>query len=121
MIPRATWTRRVLVAVALAAVLAVAIFAVFWWKFLRSVDQSELASAEDRFKYGSLGAELVTGIPYPIFMVLPRVFPDLVERYAKEGFGPEKAGHGGWGAFGLAWDEGQRLPIGFSIKQVGFE
>ena len=45
-----------------------------------------------RFDYGSLGGELVAGIPYPIFMILPRVFPDLVERYAIEGYGPEKPG-----------------------------
>ena len=54
-------------------------------------------------------------------MILPRVFPDLVERYATEGYGPEKAGYGGYGAFGLAWEEGERLPIGLSIKRLGSE
>ena len=74
-----------------------------------------------RFHYGSLGGELVAGIPYPIFMILPRVFPDLVERYATEGYGPEKPGYGGYGAFGLAWEEGERLPVGLSIKRLGQE
>jgi hypothetical protein len=54
-------------------------------------------------------------------MVLPRVFPDLVERYATHGFGKGRIGYGGYGAFGLAWEEGQRLPIGLSIKQLGYE
>ena len=77
------------------------------------------ADARARFHYGSLGGELVAGIPYPIFMILPRVFPDLVERYATEGYGPEKPGYGGYGAFGLAWEEGERLPVGLSIKRLG--
>ena len=63
----------------------------------------------------------MAGIPYPIFMILPRVFPDLVERYATEGYGPGKAGYGGYGAFGLAWEEGERLPVGLSIKRLGYE
>jgi mono/diheme cytochrome c family protein len=54
-------------------------------------------------------------------MILPRVFPDLVERYATQGYGPEKPGYGGYGAFGLAWEEGERLPAGLSIKRLGQE
>jgi mono/diheme cytochrome c family protein len=68
-----------------------------------------------------LDSELVAGMPYPLFMILPRVFPDLVEKYATEGYGPQKAGYGGYGAFGLSWEEGERLPIGLSIKQLGYE
>src|SRR5579864_352312 len=75
----------------------------------------------ERFKYGSLGAEAIAGVPYPLFMVLPRVFPDLVEKYAKDGFGPEKFGHGGYEAFGLVWEEGKELPMGLSIKRVGYQ
>ena len=54
-------------------------------------------------------------------MILPRVFPDLVAKYATEGYGPKKPGFGGYGAFGLAWEEGQRLPFGLSIKRLGYE
>ena len=93
---------------------------VVWWKFFSSEPQP-LADERARFHYGSLGGELVAGIPYPIFMILPRVFPDLVERYATEGYGPEKPGYGGYGAFGLAWEEGERLPVGLSIKRLGQE
>jgi hypothetical protein len=74
-----------------------------------------------RFEFGSLDGELLAGIPYPVFMILPRVFPDLVAKYATEGYGPQKAGYGGYGAFGLAWEEGQRLPFGLSIKRLGYE
>jgi mono/diheme cytochrome c family protein len=64
--------------------------------------------AEERFKYGSLGAENELGVPYPIFHVLPRVFGDLMP------------GPGGYRAFGIPWEEGRELPVGFSKKTVGF-
>ncbi len=64
--------------------------------------------AEERFKYGSVGAEWELGVPYPIFHVLPRVFADLMP------------GPGGYAAFGLPWEEGRELPVGFSKKTVGF-
>jgi mono/diheme cytochrome c family protein len=73
-----------------------------------------------RFLYGSVGGSAL-GIPYPIFMVLPRIFPDLIARYAALGYGPDKVGWGGWGAFGFAWEQGQRLPAGFSIDARGYE
>ncbi|MBM80122.1 MAG: hypothetical protein CMJ78_05950 [Planctomycetaceae bacterium] len=43
----------------------------------REVPQ-EFASAEDRFKYGSVGAEEDQGIPYWIWLVLPRIFPEYL-------------------------------------------
>jgi hypothetical protein len=39
-------------------------------------------SPEMRFKYGSIGAEHDAGIPYWIFYVLPRVFP---EKFRQDG------------------------------------
>jgi len=101
-------------------VLALAAGGLVWWKYFTEGTQS-FANDRDRFTYGSLDGELVAGIPHPIFMVLPRVFPDLVARYATAGYGPEKAAYGGYGAFGLAWEEGQRLPAGLSIKRLGYE
>jgi mono/diheme cytochrome c family protein len=114
------WVRYGAIALAVLVIVAGAGTAVFWWKFLKTADQV-FADDEARFKYGTLGGELLAGIPYPVFMVLPRVFPDLVEKYAKAGWGSDKQGHGGYGAFGFAWEEGQRLPAGFSIKRMGFE
>ena len=92
-----------------------------YWKFFREVPQvicgdvepdrrAELCAddAEERFKYGSLGAEWDLGVPYPMFHVLPRVFADLMP------------GPGGYRAFGIPWEEGRELPVGFSKKTVGF-
>lgn len=73
-----------------------------WAKFFGEVPQevcgdveperrAELCASdvEERFKYGSLGAEWELGVPYPIFHVLPRVFGELMP------------GPGGYAAFGI--------------------
>jgi mono/diheme cytochrome c family protein len=79
-----------------------------WYKFFREVDQPPFANESERFKYGSIGAEAARGLPYWIWVVMPRIFPDLVP------------GPGGYKSFGLVWEEGKELPSGFSKKIVGF-
>lgn len=81
-----------------------------WYKFFREEPQPEWVTGNPdmRFKYGSIGAERDAGIPYWIFYVLPRVFPDKLP------------GPGGYASFGVVWEEGQELPVGFSKKMVGF-
>lgn len=81
-----------------------------WYKFFREVDDGPWTSAEERFKYGSIGAESEAGLPYWIWVVLPRVFPDLLPRNAQ----------GGYAAFGIPWEEGHEMPIGFTKKTIGF-
>lgn len=81
-----------------------------WYKFFREEPQPDWATSmpETRFKYGSIGAERDAGIPYWIFYVLPRMFPEKLP------------GPGGYAAFGVAWEQGQELPVGFTKKVVGF-
>jgi hypothetical protein len=114
------WFRRLAAIFTAAVIVAAACAGVAWWKFFKPGEQN-LATPADRFEYGSLNGELVAGLPYAVFMILPRVFPDLVTEYARQGYGPKKPGYGGYGAFGLAWKEGQRLPAGLSIKRLGFD
>lgn len=71
------------------------------------------ATPEMRFKYGSIGAENDAGVPYWIFYVLPRVFP---EKFVQDG----KVVPGGYAALGVAWEQGQELPVGFTKKTIGF-
>lgn len=82
-----------------------------WYKFFREEPQPEWVTAtpEMRFKYGSIGAEHDAGIPYWIFYVLPRLFPEKLP------------GPGGYASFGVAWEQGQELPVGFTKKTIGFE
>lgn len=114
------WLRRLGPWLAALIVIAAVGAGLVWWKFFKA-GQQEFADATDRFNYGSLNGELIAGLPYPVFMTLPRVFPDLVAKYATQGYGPGKAGYGGYGAFGLAWEEGQRLPVGLSIRRLGYD
>lgn len=92
------------------AVLALVVFlGVFsWYKFFREVDQPAFANEDERFKYGSVGAEFSRGLPYWVWLVLPRIFPDYLP------------GPGGYQSFGLVWEPGKELPVGFSKKTVGF-
>ena len=112
---------RLFIGPAILAVIALLGIAYGNYKFFREVPQEicgdvEEANrkalcadhAEELFKYGSLGAEADRGVPYPLFHVLPRVFGDLLP------------GSGGYRAFGLAWEEGRELPVGFAKKTLGF-
>lgn len=79
-----------------------------WYKFLRTEPEPKWASETERFKYGSIGAEFSRGMPYWIWAVLPRVFPDLMP------------GPGGYKAFGVVWEEGHEMPVGFTKQVIGF-
>lgn len=91
-------------------VLVLVVGAVGWYKLFREVEQTSLkeASAEEWFKYGSIGSEAEQGVPYWIWRVLPKMFPEYLP------------GPGGYAALGLSWEQGQELPVGFSKKTIGF-
>lgn len=60
----------------------------------------------EHFKYGSVGIESEEGLPYWIWQVLPRMFPDKLP------------GPGGYASLGFIWEPGRELPVGFSQKTV---
>lgn len=101
-----TW----LAVLGLLLVLGIAAGVYGWTKFFREVPQPAWVTEDPhmRFKYGSIGAEADAGIPYWIFYVLPRVFPEKLP------------GPGGYAAFGVAWEQGMELPVGFTKKTIGF-
>ena len=59
------------------------------------------------FKYGSIGAEGRVGIPYWIWIVLPRLFPEHL---------PDRPGDG-YARFGLVFEPGAKRPIGTSLRE----
>ncbi len=67
-----------------------------------------METPEMRFKYASIGAEHDAGIPYWIFYLLPRMFPEKLP------------GPGGYASLGVPWEQGQELPVGFTKKTIGF-
>ena len=79
-----------------------------WYKLFREVDQ-QFASMEERYKYGSIGTEGPQGVPYWIWVVLPRMFPEYLP------------GPGGYNSLGLYSEPGHELPVGFSKKTIGFD
>ncbi|MCB1961197.1 MAG: c-type cytochrome [Rhodocyclaceae bacterium] len=103
--------RRWLATLGILLLLAIAAGVYGWVKFFREVPQPAWVTStpEMRFKYGSIGAEADAGIPYWIFYVLPRIFPDKLP------------GPGGYASFGVAWEQGMELPVGFTKKTIGFE
>ncbi|MBL8446793.1 MAG: hypothetical protein JNJ44_05185 [Zoogloeaceae bacterium] len=102
--------RALLTALGIFVILAGVLAAYGWYKFFREEAQPAWITQDPdmRFKYGSIGAENDAGIPYWIFYVLPRMFPDKLP------------GPGGYASFGVAWEQGQELPIGFTKKTIGF-
>ncbi|HEX5725321.1 MAG TPA: hypothetical protein VFX98_07630 [Longimicrobiaceae bacterium] len=102
------WTRRKLYRWGAVAAVVAVIFGIGAWRAMFRTVPVRWASIEEEFKYGSIGVEPNQGVPYWLWMVLPRVFPEHLP------------GPGGWAALGLTWEEGAELPVGFSKLTVGF-
>ena len=67
------------------------------------------ALVEDHFKYGSVGSDNLTrGLPFWIWKVLPKMFPDHLPKTGKDGYE----------AFGLIVEPGIDRPIGFSKRRI---
>jgi mono/diheme cytochrome c family protein len=83
---------------------------VAWDRGFREHPQPAWVMRDDatRFMYGSIGAEWDAGIPYWIFLVLPRMFPEKLP------------GNGGYASLGVPWEQGFDLPVGFTKKVIGF-
>lgn len=105
----ADWSvvRMRLAVVALPLVLILAMFA--YWNLFRQTPPKQFASNEEHFLYGSVGTEAGNGVPYWIWLVLPRVFPDLLPA------------PGGYEALGLYSQEGHELPAGITKRHIGFD
>ena len=61
-------------------------------------------SEADHFKYGSIGSE-TTGLPSQVLLALPAMYK-------------ERLGGQGWRYFGLLYEQGEDLPIGFSRRVI---
>src|SRR5438876_2278805 len=104
-------TRRTKRNVLIVAMLLLGLVAISAWSNLRrEMPQAGWITADQRsnFLYGSVGAERDAGIPYWIWLALPRMFPEYMP------------GNGGYVSVGLSWEEGKEMPAGFSKKTVGY-
>jgi len=100
--------RQLLIAALLIVVVAGAY--TVWCKFYRDVPQPLWIGADqrDEFLYGAVDAGEVQGIPYWIWLVLPRLFPEYMPR------------PGGYASLGISWEETLEMPAGFAKKTVGY-
>jgi len=104
--------RRKVLVVSLVVLLALlAAGGVSAYSFLTQNKPVVYANIVEQYKYGSLGTEQLSGIPYEIWAVLPDVFPDLLPP------GQGKA----YKRFGFLFEPGHTRPIGttFREKPVG--
>lgn len=103
---------RILLLLALAAVVVAIVWGVAL--YLRHGRANEatprLTDPVEHFKYGSIGSEVASGIPYWVWQALPRLFPE------------EFAGRTDYAAFGFLYETGEDgrrldLPIGVSRRE----
>lgn len=108
-VKKKSWLRGLAPYLVVLALLVALVAYIGYDRFLREVPQPAFMTEAERFKYGSMGSENDRGIPYLIWQVLPRIFPEYLP------------GPGGYRAFGIPWEPGQELPVGFAKKRVGFD
>ena len=103
---RQTWRIVLLVVVVLVAIG----FSDLAWRFSRD-DPVTYADPEEHFKYGSTGGERESGIPYWIWKVLPKMFPEYL---------PGKTYTPGteYTSLGFLYEPGKELPIGVSRRNT---
>jgi hypothetical protein len=76
--------------------------------FFRAQPAPYYESDEEHFLFGSIGTEEQEGVPYWIWMVLPRIFPEYLP------------GTGGWASLGIHSRADHEMPIGLSKVTIGF-
>lgn len=81
-----------------------------WRKLYRVSPQPRWITVDQRdsYFYGSVGAEHTDGIPYWVWVAMPRMFPEYMP------------GPGGYAALGMSWEEGKEMPVGFAKQTIGY-
>jgi hypothetical protein len=100
--PKRKWKRFLLIVLGIVGVLGFVL-----WSHLLRREPVYFASDEEHFKYASIGLEEPMGLPYWIWLVMPRMFPEKLP-------GP------GYTSLGIVWEEGQEMPVGFTKTTIGF-
>jgi len=95
--------------IAVVVVLGLGAALVVYEQFFRAQPAPYFESDEDHFLFGSVGTEGDEGLPYWVWLVLPRIFPDLLP------------GPGGYASVGIIAKPGYEMPIGLSKVTIGYE
>jgi hypothetical protein len=102
-------TAGVLLLIFLVGLVAIVVGGVAYYRFTRSGTPYQ-ASEVDHFKYGSIGSEATSGLPYWVWQTLPTLFPEVFKGsdYSVFGFLYETNAQG----------NKRDLPIGLSRREV---
>src|SRR5687767_12556736 len=100
--------RTAIVSAAIVLLLGAVTGAFAYVKFYRALPAPAFVSDEEHFLFGSIGTEAGQGIPYWIWLVLPRIFPEYLP------------GPGGYASIGLLGKDGHEMPVGLSKVTVGY-
>ena len=87
----------------------VAVIGFLVWFTLFRTSQPSFDDDFEHFKYGSVGVEAASGLPYWAWYVMPAVC------------GGAPAGQAGYARFGFTWEDGKPNPVGMPVMRVGFE
>ena len=100
--------KKIFIAVALLVLIYAGIM--LWCKLYRVSPQPAWITADqrDNYFYGSVGADHTPGIPYWLWLAMPRMFPEYMP------------GPGGYAALGMSWEEGREMPVGFAKQRIGY-
>lgn len=81
-----------------------------WWKLHHvSAQPSWITSnPRDLYFYGAVGGGGASGVPYWMWLAMPRLFPEHL------------SGPGGYAALGISWEEGREMQVGFAKRKVGY-
>jgi hypothetical protein len=66
------------------------------------------ASPEQQFSNGTIGGEQIASVPYWIWLILPRIFPEKLP------------GSGGYVSLKMDWEAGEEVPVGLTKQTIGF-
>jgi mono/diheme cytochrome c family protein len=99
---------RTLLLAAVAIAIALVLGLIVNRTFFREAPAPYFASDEEHFLFGSVGTEARQGMPYWIWLVLPRIFPEYLP------------GPGGYASLGMPSADGHEMPVGLSKVTVGF-
>src|SRR4051812_32069234 len=95
---------------AVAGVLLISLIGgIFVYNHFYRAETPFFAADEDHFLFGSIGTEENEGIPFWIWLVLPRIFPEYLPA------------PGGYASLGVLAKDGHEMPVGFSKVRRGFE
>ena len=91
--------------------IVLAILGLAWFNIFRRASPQPAwinTTAQTRYFYGSVQPDKTPGIPYWVWLAMPRMFPEHMP------------GPGGYAALGLGWEEGREMPVGFAKVRVGY-